>query len=292
MKLPAPPKFAMLLRGLLLPGVLLPGVLSVAATAAPAWAQPPVHERQVQLGDMRMHYREMGTGEALVLLHGFGGCGREWQAQATRLAAHYRVLMPDLRGHGGSSNPAATFSHRQAADDVSALLDHLGIARFRAIGISSGGMTLLHIATRDPARVEAMVLVGVADHFPEQARAITRRAGATGPRAADLDYFRQCASAGEVQVEALARQFAAFADSHGDVDFSAQALGTIRARTLLVHGDRDEFFPVAVPVAMHAAIPGAALWIVPEGPHVPIHGRWAQAFEDEALRFLRAAPSP
>ncbi|MCD9027265.1 alpha/beta hydrolase [Luteimonas sp. BDR2-5] len=265
-------------------------LLCGAALSAPAFAQSSTGGQQVQVGDMRMHYEEVGAGDALVLLHGFGGCGREWRAQAVRLAADYRVIMPDLRGHGGSTNPSDAFTHRQAAADLSALLDRLGVDRFKAIGISSGGMTLLHMATREPARVEAMVLVGTAHYFPEQARAITRRAAEAGPRLADLDYFRQCATRGETQVDALARQFAGFATSAGDVDFSPRSLGGIRARTLIVHGDRDEFFPPDIPVAMHAAIPDSALWIVPGGAHVPIHGARAQAFEDEVLHFLRDAP--
>jgi pimeloyl-ACP methyl ester carboxylesterase len=54
-----------------------------------------------------------------------------------------------------------------------------------------------------------------------------------------------------------------------------------------VHGDRDEFFPVSISVEMYRAIPGAALWIVPGGGHVPIEGRPSTQFLDEALEFLR-----
>ncbi|TWH99978.1 3-oxoadipate enol-lactonase [Luteimonas cucumeris] len=86
------------------------------------------------------------------------------------------MIVPDLRGHGRSTNPLGAFTHRQAAADVSALLERLGITRFKAIGISSGGMTLLHMATREPSQIEAMVLVGAAHHFP------SRRAGSRGPR--------------------------------------------------------------------------------------------------------------
>jgi pimeloyl-ACP methyl ester carboxylesterase len=71
------------------------------------------------------------------------------------------------------------------------------------------------------------------------------------------------------------------------MNFTAPWLGAIRARTLIVHGDRDEFFPINIPVEMYRAIPGAALWIVPQGGHVPISGRNARAFQETALAFLK-----
>jgi len=277
----------------------LPAMLTIALVllGLPLLGLPPPATAQtvgrtLPINGMEMYFESTGKGEPLVLLHGFGGCGRDWQAFSGALSTRFRVIVPDLRGHGRSTDPLEAFSHRQAAADVFALLDHLGIVRFKAIGISSGGMTLLHMATGQPSRVEAMVLVGAGAYFPEQARKITRAAAEHGPRPADLDYFRRCASRGEPQARALAKQFAGFSRSYDDVNFTPPLLGTIRARTLIVHGDRDEFFPVSMPVEMYGAIPGSALWIVPEGPHVPIFGAHAAQFRETALRFLQASPSP
>lgn len=246
----------------------------------------------LQVNGISLYYEEMGQGAPLLLLHGHGGCSRDWEPFSAALSAEHRVIMPHMRGHGRSTSPDGTFTHGQSASDMFALLDRLGIQRIKAIGISSGGMTLLHMATRQPERVEAMVLVGAAHHFPAQARKLTRRAAEAGPTPADLDYYRQCASRGEPQVAELARQFAGFSTSIDDVNFSPPLLGTIQARTLIVHGDSDEFFPVAIPVAMHAAIPGSALWIVPRGPHVPIFGPRAREFMDVVLPFLREPAAP
>ena len=66
---------------------------------------------------------------------------------------------------------------RQSARDVFGLLDQLGIARFKAIGLSFGAKTLLHMATQQRSRVEAMVLVSATPYFPEQARFIMLRFG-------------------------------------------------------------------------------------------------------------------
>ena len=153
-------------------------------------------------------------------------------------------------------------------------------------------MTLLHMATRAPSRVEAMVLVGAAPYFPEQARKITRAAAENGSRSADIAYFERCAARGHRQADEIAKQFAAFGRSYEDMNFTPPLLGTIQARTLIVHGDRDEFFPVSIPVEMHDAIPGSALWIVPQGPHVPIFGDHAREFEEVVLRFLQPPQTP
>jgi pimeloyl-ACP methyl ester carboxylesterase len=80
-----------------------------------------------------------------------------------------------LRGHGRSTNPSKEFTFRQLSLDVFSLLDHLGVERCKAIGLSMGAKTLLHLATQQPARVEAMVLLSAAPYFPEQARAIMRQ---------------------------------------------------------------------------------------------------------------------
>jgi pimeloyl-ACP methyl ester carboxylesterase len=80
-----------------------------------------------------MYYQASGQGEPLVLLHGFGGSGARWASVVPELAKSYRVIVPDLRGHGRSTNPAKQFTDRQSALDMFALLDSLGIRQFKAI---------------------------------------------------------------------------------------------------------------------------------------------------------------
>jgi pimeloyl-ACP methyl ester carboxylesterase len=260
----------------------------MAICSTPATAQPAAGTAHtVRVNGIDLRYEMHGTGEALVLLHGFTGCGRVWQPFIARLAKEYQVIVPDLRGHGGSTGSDGTFTHRQSAADVLALLDRLGVGRFRAMGISTGGMTLLHAATRQPDRIEAMVLIGASTHFPEQAREIMRGATVKSLPPPVLEEMRRCVTRGEAQVGELVSQFHAFKDSYDDMTFTAPHLATIRARTLIVHGDRDEFFPVDIPVAMYSAIPGSALWIVPGGDHVPIFGERSEAFLATAMKFLR-----
>src|SRR5258708_25274198 len=106
----------------------------------------------VSINGIEMYYEIEGQGEPLVLLHGFTGLGSDWKLHFKEAPEGFSLIMPDLRGHGRSTNPAKTITLRQCALDVFALLDQLKIERFRAIGLSGGAKILLHMATQQPAR--------------------------------------------------------------------------------------------------------------------------------------------
>ncbi len=242
---------------------------------------------KLSINGTQIYYEVRGDGPPLLLLHYFGNCGQAWQPFMDRLARHYRLIIPDMRGHGRSTNPSGQFTHRQSALDMFALLDQLGIQRFKAMGMSSGGMTLIHMATQQPERVEAMVLIGATTYFPAQARAIMRRSVPDSLTSAEREEWGQCSSRGEAQTREVLGQFHRMKDSYDDMNFTEPYLATITARTLIVHGDRDEIFPVAIPVQMYGAIPRSYLWIIPNGGHIPIFGKRAGIFQDKALAFLR-----
>src|SRR5256885_7915722 len=126
----------------------------------------------VDVNGFQLYYEVRGGGDPLLLLHGGTGIGSDWQHVFTSGdPAGYRLIVPDLRGHGRSTNPSGPFTFRQAAKDILALLDHLGIPCVKAIGMSAGAKTLLHMATAQRERVDAMVLVSATPYFPAQVRA-------------------------------------------------------------------------------------------------------------------------
>jgi pimeloyl-ACP methyl ester carboxylesterase len=245
--------------------------------------------RCVRIGAIELYYEEYGAGKPLLLLHGFGGSGQNWHPFITGLSAHYRLIVVDLRGHGYSTNPENTFTHREAAQDVFLLLESLMIVNFSAIGMSSGGMTLLHMATSQPGRIESMILISATSHFPEQARTIMRRASFDTLPEIVREMYRECAKRGDEQIHQLLTQFNALGDNYDDMNFTSQTLAAISARTLVIHGDRDNFFPVEIPESISRWIPDARLWIIPGGDHVPIFNPKVQ-FISTALQFLNAPP--
>lgn len=257
-------------------------------TKPPVLGATPRRGRSVRIGDVELYFEEHGSGTPLVLLHGFGGCTRNWAPFIPALSERHRLILVDLPGHGRSTDPAKRFTHREAGRDILRLLDELGIERFSAMGMSSGGMALLHMATRQPDRIDAMVLISATSHLPEQARVIMRSASLARMPSSVQTMYRDCASRGDAQVRQLIAAFNALGDDHDDMNFTEEHLSTIKARTLIVHGDRDRFFPVAIPVSLQRSIPDATLWIVAGGEHVPVLDP-AVPFVATALRFLEGA---
>lgn len=245
------------------------------------------------LNGFDMYYEVRGEGEPLLLLHGGMGIGSDWRHVFQSDPEGYRVLVPDLRGHGRSTSPASTFTFRQCASDVVALLDHLGIARAKAIGMSLGAKTLLHVATQQPGRIDAMVLVSATPYFPQPLRdaaaRFTRDAFAQ-LSAAERDALRVRHVHGDEQLLALYDMTRSFATSYDDMAFTPEMLATIGARTLIVHGDRDPLYPVELAVELFRGIPQAALWVVPYGGHGPIFGAQAAPFATAALAHLAGRP--
>jgi pimeloyl-ACP methyl ester carboxylesterase len=237
-----------------------------------------------------LHFEMRGEGEPLLLLHGFMGTSGDWAHvfDVDAFARSRRVIAPDARGHGRSTNPSGAFSFRECARDALAILDQLGIDRFRAVGVSLGAKTLLHVATQQPERVEAMVIVSATPYFPQQAREVMRAAAVTDHPADEWAQMRSRHLGGDDQIRALWRLPERFAATHDDMSFTPPLLSTITARTLVVSGDRDPFYPVELAVEMYRAIPRSELWIVPREGHGPIYGAWREAFASAALAFLDA----
>lgn len=244
----------------------------------------------VAVNGVNLHYEITGQGEPLLWLHGFMGAGPDWQYIFSEPPAGFRLIAPDLRGHGASNNPSGEFSFRQSAYDVLGLLDALHIDRLRAIGVSGGGLTLLHIATLRPALVDAMVIVSAPPYFPAQARAIQRQASEAMFGPAELDLMRKRHVGGAAQLQQLLAHARGLADSYDDVSFTPPRLGTISADTLIVFGDRDPLYPVSLAFELYSSIPKAHLWVVPDGGHSPVFGAAAPRFAETALSFLRGHP--
>ena len=110
--------------------------------------------------DVDLHYREQGTGEPLILLHGNGEDGSYFERQMDAFASRFRVIALDTRGHGRSPRGEAPFTIRQFADDLLAFMDGQGIERAHLLGFSDGGNIALAFALAHPERVGKLVLNG------------------------------------------------------------------------------------------------------------------------------------
>jgi pimeloyl-ACP methyl ester carboxylesterase len=239
-----------------------------------------------------LFYETHGSGEPLVLLHGGFGISGDFKLlfDFAELSQHYRVIVPDLRGHGKSTNPSGKIAIRQCALDVLALLDDLGVHRFKVIALSLGAKTMLHVATIAPARVEAMVLAAATPYFPAQARQIMLTITDENHSDAEWAQARARHRNGDEQIRALWRMPRGFIENPEDQCFTPPRLATITARTLIVNGDRDPLYPVELSVELYRAIPQSRLWVMPASGHGPVFGRMREAFVRTALTFLRDEP--
>jgi pimeloyl-ACP methyl ester carboxylesterase len=129
-----------------------------AAHSTPIWSWA-MQRRELIRDEATIRYWTGGPELAptLVLLHGATLDHHAWNPQVDALKDRYRVVVPDLRGHGASTGPDQ-FTFEDAVGDVVALLDQLGLQRIGLVGLSLGGNIAQEIAYRDPGRVAALVV--------------------------------------------------------------------------------------------------------------------------------------
>jgi 3-oxoadipate enol-lactonase len=106
-----------------------------------------------------LHYEEYGQGAPLLLLHGLGSSCRDWEYQIPALAAHYRVIAMDMRGHGRSDKPRERYSIRAFSGDVLALIEHLHLEAVHLVGLSMGGMIGFQLAVDHPRLLASLCIV-------------------------------------------------------------------------------------------------------------------------------------
>ncbi|MCS7177741.1 MAG: alpha/beta fold hydrolase [Anaerolineae bacterium] len=259
----------------------------------------------ITVNGLRMHYRALGAGPAVVLIHGLGSCGEDWSLlQAPALSQRYRVLMPDLRGHGRSDKPPGPYTIPQMAEDIAGFLPAVGADAAHVVGFSLGGVVAQALAAHHPERVRSLILVNTfaclrPKGWEEWQRTLTRlgallvsltlqarlearelfpRPDQTSLRC--IAYHRLCAN------DPAAYRAAMMAAARYD---GRQDLRRIRAPTLVVAGLEDTVVPLRAKEELAAGIPGARLITIPRSGHATPTDQ-PVAFNRILLDFLRQQP--
>jgi pimeloyl-ACP methyl ester carboxylesterase len=115
--------------------------------------------KYLELHGDRVAYREAGSGEVLLLIHGMAGSSETWRAVLPQLAKHYRVVAPDLLGHGQSAKPRGDYSLGAFAVWLRDLLDELGISRATIVGHSLGGGVAMQFVYQHPDYCQRLILI-------------------------------------------------------------------------------------------------------------------------------------
>lgn len=132
-----------------------------------------VTHRWMNIRGIRLHIAEAGSGDPLVLLHGFPQNWWEWHGVMPLLATHYRVIAPDQRGFGWSDAPQGRYSAGLLVEDVIGLMAKLGISRARFLTHDWGAIVGQLLAMQRPDLVEALIVTGAPDvHIRPNARLV------------------------------------------------------------------------------------------------------------------------
>ncbi|MFZ0854349.1 MAG: alpha/beta hydrolase [Hyphomicrobiaceae bacterium] len=157
--------------------------------------------------NVRLYYEEVGSGTPIVFVHEFAGDHRSWEPQMRYFARRYRCIAYAARGYPPSEVPVATASYSQAraASDIRCVLDQLKIDKAHIVGLSMGGLAVLHFGLSYPDRARSLLVAGAG----------------YGSEAGERDKFRGEAEtiAGKLQREGMARFAEAYAYGPTRVQF-------------------------------------------------------------------------
>ncbi|AJE02585.1 alpha/beta fold hydrolase [Geobacter pickeringii] len=242
--------------------------------------------------NVSIHYEEEGDGFPVVLVHGWAMSGRVWAFQR-ELAGRFRLITPDLRGHGKSAAPEEGYAFADFAADLVALFDRLEIRRGGLVGWSLGAQVALEAYPPLAARLAALVLVGGTPKFTAsaewpfglpatEARGLALRLRRGYDRTMG-EFFRGMFAAGELDREAnqrIAREIviprllpdprgvAATLDTLAGGDHRAM-LGRVKTPTLVIHGGEDAICPPDAGRFLAERIGGARLALLDGAGHAP-----------------------
>lgn len=259
----------------------------------------------IEANGIRMHYTIEGDGPPVVLLHGYQLDRSFWEPQVSALRRQYRVIVPDLRGHGASGlGNVETSSMELLADDLRALLDRVAVREPIVLaGLSMGGYTAFAFWRKQPERVRALILADTRASADTDDGRRTRLAIAEqvereqSSRAAIEALFPILLAPANYADRALVERVQAMAARPSAAALAAAQRGmaarpdstpllaSITCPTLIIVGEHDAGTPPSDARAMHAGIPRSELFEVPRAGHLSTLEE-PEAVNQMILRFL------
>jgi pimeloyl-ACP methyl ester carboxylesterase len=274
------------------------GSLFLVMMASAAQTPIPRFAGYADLPGVRLWYTDSGgSGVPLVLLHANTGNADSWQYNIPGFVeAGYRVVAFDRRGWGRSTSNSDTGPQPGTiAEDLHALMEHLGIERFHLVGVAGGGFAVYDYVLWHPERLRSLVIAAsggaITDEEMRQLRQKTALPGfASWPpefREVSMGYMATNPEGLQrwLEIHHHSRQKGAPPQPQRTT-ITYEKLGSIRVPTLLMPGDQDLQTPPWVMRRQLARIPGAQLIVLPEAAH-SINWEQPEAFNRNVLEFIR-----
>ena len=255
--------------------------------------------RYLDLHGERVAYLDEGQGEVILLLHGMAGSSQTWRSVMRPLSRKYRVVAPDLLGHGNSAKPRSDYSLGAFAVFLRDLLDELGVAQATIVGHSLGGGVAMQFIYQHPDYCQRLILIGSGGLGPdvgwtlrllsapgaelimpiiapppvlsvgEKVRSWFAKMGVESPRGAEM--WSAYSSFGDAETrQAFLRTLRSVVDYRGQ---AVSALNRLHLRTdmptMAIWGDRDAVIPVDHAYAVQKTRPDVRLEVLPGVGHFP-----------------------
>jgi pimeloyl-ACP methyl ester carboxylesterase len=278
--------------------------------------------KYLELHGDRVAYQDVGRGsEALLLIHGMAGSSETWRRVIPQLSRKYRVVAPDLLGHGKSDKPRGDYSLGAFAVWLRDLLDELGISRATVVGQSLGGGVAMQFVYQHPDYCQRLVLISSGGLGPDvgwtlrllsapgaelilpaiapppvltvgnKLRLWFSAAGLQSPRGAEIWSAYSSLSDAKTR-QAFLRTLRSVVDPRGQAVSALNRLHlTAELPTMVIWGDQDRIIPVEHGYALHEARAGSRLEVL-EGvghfPHVERPSEVVDLIED----FIKTTSQP
>jgi 3-oxoadipate enol-lactonase len=253
----------------------------------------------LQSSGLHIYYQLHGQGDLLLLLHGFGGTGQsDWRHQIPVLSQRFRIVTPDLRGHGRTDHPEAVSGPEffdQTTEDMARLLESLDGSPAHVCGYSMGSSIAAWLYLRHPSLVRSLILVSGA--------ARVNREIAPGlfelwermrePDCLEQSWIKALARLhGKDKWRRLVRNYAAAVISRieGEEEIAYSRGGEIACPVLIVQGSEDKLSSRLLSEELHASIPDSELVVLESEHWVP--GLQPAAFNAAVLEFLERRFQP
>lgn len=253
------------------------------------------NHRTISLHGDRVAYLDEGAGEVLLLIHGMGGNSNNWQAMIPALSKKFRVVAPDLLGHGQTDKPRGDYSLGAFAVWLRDFLDALGIPRVTIVGHSLGGGIAMQFAHQHHDYCERLILVssgglggevnpalrlfsvpgsGVLLQLASSKPVLKARKALSALKSTDEDlshhWEAHAALSNPENRQAFLRTLRAVVDRRGQAVCALNRLHFNATKPVMViSGDQDPVIPIAHAYAAHQAMPHSRLHIIPGVAHHP-----------------------